>query len=234
MAINGEAIHDTTPVYPFQDGDVYFTASTGNATTAPSLYLLIPGTTPDYAVSASHGSAVPTGNQVHAPRATPLSPLSPPPAFKRILRDVVGTTSTTSTGDSAAVNISVRDVDGCTLMVPAIRPTILKSPVAAVELLGKGKGAVTHQQTAAGLCLNYTAPTPAPFTCALFGCDCKKEAIYYNIDGGVSFGCAPLAAQHWWVQNQCDVLGPQPGPHPGCTGGTPLEMGVVFKLTFGA
>merc|ERR1719384_2411353 len=82
--------------------------------------------------------------------------------------------------------------------IPGIRAALLSQPLVSIELLGYGN--VPFEMLADGLCVNLTGTpaAPKPFDCSLFGCDCKKEAIYYNIVGcnghnvgKCGFGCAP-------------------------------------------
>ncbi len=72
-------------------------------------------------------------------------------------------------------------------------------------------------------------PAP-PFDCSAFNCTCKGMADYYGVgaSGGAGWGCAPQAAQTWWVDDA--VPCEQPGysccaasdytkkqpPFPGC------------------
>jgi hypothetical protein len=45
-------------------------------------------------------------------------------------------------------------------------------------------------------------PAP-PFNCSVFGCTCRGEADYYGIGarGASAWGCAPEAAQKWWIND---------------------------------
>jgi hypothetical protein len=74
-------------------------------------------------------------------------------------------------------------------------------------------------------------PTP-PFSCAAFNCTCRGMADWFGVgaDGRGGWGCAPPAAQQWWVSDAQPCQ--QPGysccaatdytkkhaPFPGCSG----------------
>lgn len=78
-------------------------------------------------------------------------------------------------------------------------------------------------------------PAP-PFNCSAWGCSCKGEADFYGIGAGgdKGWGCAPAAAQNWWIHDArpCE----QPGysccaasdytkkspPFPGCKRGASI------------
>ena len=71
---------------------------------------------------------------------------------------------------------------------------------------------------------------PGNFTsCVAFGCTCKGAADFYGIGagGGASFGCAPKAAQDWWIHEAKPCTSPSSccaasdythklPPYPGC------------------
>lgn len=73
-------------------------------------------------------------------------------------------------------------------------------------------------------------PKP-PFSCSIFGCTCTGMADYYGVgaSGGSAWGCAPAAAQEWWIRDAKPCA--QPGysccpasaytkrhaPFPGCS-----------------
>lgn len=99
------------------------------------------------------------------------------------------------------------------LALPWIRPSLLNGTLRKIEVLSARGTAVqfTINDTVGVVITNMGLPPDPVFNCTLFGCTCQKEAVYYNIDGGASFGCAPPAAQAWWAANHCEVLGPQPG-----------------------
>ena len=75
-------------------------------------------------------------------------------------------------------------------------------------------------------------------------CTCKGMGKYYWVNHARGFGCAPPAAQHWWVHTMgCTVAGYDNSTtaHPaGCKGNappapskkTPQELGLVLKLSF--
>ena len=67
FAINAEAIHNTRPAWPYQEGELFIVASR----TTSSLYILIPAMAPDHAELAGLGSSTPTG---HAAQTTPTPP----------------------------------------------------------------------------------------------------------------------------------------------------------------
>lgn len=66
FAINAEAIHNTRPAWPYQEGELFVVSSSVTS----SLYILIPAMTPDHAELASVG-VTPTG---HAPAGTLVPP----------------------------------------------------------------------------------------------------------------------------------------------------------------
>lgn len=90
----------------------------------------------------------------------------------------------------------------------------------------------------------YIPPPPPWAGCELFNCTCKGMADWYGVCNDVStdpqckpgrgFGCAPVAAQNWWIHEAkpCAKVGSPPsccaesaytkhkGPFPGCGNGT--------------
>ena len=56
-------------------------------------------------------------------------------------------------------------------------------------------------------------PHSGAFNCSVFDCTCSGMADYYGVgaDGSGSWGCAPDAAQNWWVHDA------QPCEQPGYT-----------------
>eukprot|EP00041_Stephanoeca_diplocostata_P014083 m.252938 g.252938 ORF g.252938 m.252938 type:complete len:584 (+) comp19572_c0_seq2:48-1799(+) len=201
FSANGEALTNTRPIWPFQRENVFVTAST----VTQAMYVIVPSIVPDASLNHDHTS-VPTGSPLgkHNRSRAVFSE-----AFQKLQWD-----------------------DEASLTLPWIRPSLLNGTLRKIELLSAPETTVqfTINDTVGVVISNAGLPPPAPmFNCSLFGCSCQKEAVYYNIDGGKDFGCAPPAAQAWWKTNDCEVLGPQPGPHPGCEG--PTNLGVVFKFT---
>jgi len=171
----GEAITATEPIWPYQMGAVYTTAST----TENAIYINLPASAPDRSDNP----------------------------------EVMGTWR-----DNAALNL------------PWLRPSLLKGSIASITKLGSSERVKYSCNDSVGVIIDDASPQP--WNCSLFDCDCEKEAVYYNIDGGTNFGCAPLEAQTWWLGHNCDILGPQPGPHPGCDG--PTTLSTAYKIMFTA
>ena len=118
------------------------------------------------------------------------------------------------------------------LSLPWLRPSLFSSPVKAVELLGHS-ATISHTiSDADGMVIEMP-----PFDCKAFGCTCKGMGTYYGVNHVRGFGCAPPAAENWWVEvMNCTVAGYDntTAPHPvGCNGKrTPQELGLVLKVSF--
>ena len=76
----------------------------------------------------------------------------------------------------------------------------------------------------------WPVPPPPPFNCTPFGCTCKGMGDYYGVgaNGVGGWGCAPPAAQQWWVHDAVPCQSPgyscclasdytkKHAPFPGC------------------
>ncbi len=134
---NGEAIHDTSPIYPFQQGGVYYTSSTNGR----NLYAIVPQSQPGF-------------DEQHANGAGEIVPLAFP-AQGDPMRELPNTCTfcrpLVESSESAQ-----------TVTLPAFRPSLLSASVQGVDLLGFPAGAVTRWNvTNAGLEVDYSGDSAA-------------------------------------------------------------------------
>lgn len=225
FTINGEAIHSTRPVWPYQNGETFIVGSS----VTKAVYVLIPAMTPDHS-QLMGGSPTPTGGALRpaAGKGAEEETAVVPPCL-------LHSRLTAGTQD----NISL----------PWLRPSLFSSPLKSVELLGHSVPINYTISDADGVLVTgislAQARQPA-WSCNLLpACTCAAMGNFYGVGpapfGRGGFGCAPAAAQHWWVdQMNCTAAGyATQKAHPGCPSpGTlpprkkPQEIGLVLKLAF--
>ena len=230
MQINGEAIHGTRPVWPYQWGGAFVSASSS----AHAYYVMVPAMQPDDRSStAVERAPVPTGGQ-----------------------PVGGGGGTGKALPWVPSQLHVDLQAGKQLSLPWLRPSLFATPITKVELLG-GSAPITYTlNDTAGMVVDGITgtPTPAPappFDCKAFGCTCAGMGDYYGVGpspGCGGFGCAPADAQHWWVVTmQCTAAAyAKKAVHRGCSDAKcgsvgpappgakvpPQNLGLVIKISF--
>ena len=138
FAINGEAIHGTRPVWPYQmsqptwpgipimtGSDLFFTGSASQR----AIYVLIPAVTPDHAELAS-GAPNPTGGGPSSDGAA-----------------TSGGPTTATAGHPSALHARLLTGEQKNITLPWLRPSLFKSPVKKVELLGHSTAITSHATT---------------------------------------------------------------------------------------
>lgn len=231
MAINGEAIHGTRPVWPYQYGNVFVTSS--EATQA--IYVLIPARKPDSVEAVDMVSPAATSRASSCPSAVPTGAAGSACGEQQIATNPLHT--------------ALRSGSQKYLTLPWLRPSLFAKLPSKVELLG-GSANITFKLTdAAGMNITGISDAVDPFDCTVFGCTCKGMGNYYGIGpapGCGVWGCAPSDAQAWWMNamdcqvgdyatsavhpgcgdKKCSAPTPPPGPV------LPEDLGLVLKISF--
>lgn len=204
FAANGEAVFNTRPLWPFQRGGIFTTAST----TEDAIYVIIPSVNPDQVkapvpTGAEHPSGPSSGGLANTKyqdltRGAPLVlPWLRPSLVGQHLTSVTLLGSPTRT-----VPHTLNDSVG--LVIESAGATPASGFDCKVFGCDCGRAASYYD---------------------IVGCNSSNM-------GHCGFGCAPPAAQHWWTSNGCHVDVPTPGPHAGCSLGIVFKLNFGSSVPF--